>query len=253
VANRFVMLIIDADTLLYQALNFATDEVDFGDGEWSLTCDHKKAWKSFQYHLERVRDTTPHHGFVLCFTSDTNFRKEVLPTYKASRANTRKPLGYKVFRARVMDEITSIMKDGLEADDCVGILGTMKPGSVMWSDDKDLKQIPGRHVDSTGFEFTVTPEEGERFFLYQTLVGDQVDNYSGCPGIGPKKAESILNKSCTWAAVVNAYTKECLTEEDALIQARVARILRDGEFDRETRKPILWRPSENISTDSTSA
>jgi DNA polymerase-1 len=242
------LLIIDADTLLYQALNFATDEMDFGDGEWSLTCDHNKAWKSFHHHLDRVRDTTPHHDWVLCFTSDTNFRKEVLPTYKASRANTRKPLGYKVFRQKVMDTYTSIMKDGLEADDCVGILGTMKPGSVMWSDDKDLKQIPGRHVGTDGFEFHVTPEEGERFFLYQTLVGDQVDNYSGCPGIGPKKAESILSKSCTWEAVVNAYTKEGLTEEDALVQARVARILRDGEFERETRKPILWRPNETSAT-----
>ena len=239
------LLIIDADTLLYQALNFATEEVDFGDGEWSLQCDHTKAWKSFQYHLERVRNMVAHHDFIPCFTSDTNFRKGILPTYKASRSNVRKPLGYKAFRAKVMAEMRCILKDGLEADDCVGILGTKNSECVMWSDDKDLRQIPGRHVGSNGFEFTVTPEEGERFFLYQVLVGDQADNYIGCPGIGPKKAESILSKSCTWDAVVNAYIKAGLTEEDALVQARVARILRDGEFDTATRKPILWSPNAN--------
>lgn len=235
-------LVIDADTLLYQALTFATDEVSFDGIEWSLTCDHNKARESFVFHLDRLRSFTPHDDYILCFTSDNNFRKSVLPTYKATRAGTRKPLGYRAFRGKIMDDYKSIMKEGLEADDVVGILGTKLDNAIMWSDDKDLKQIPGRHISSEGFEFEVTPEEGEAFFLLQTLTGDAVDNYSGCPGIGPKKAESILGKSCTWEAVVDTYEKAGLTEADALIQARCARILRNGEYDSATAKPILWTP-----------
>ena len=235
-------LVIDADTLLYQALTHATTEVTFDNVEWTLHCDHKLARDSFDYHLDKIRSTTPHTDFTLCFTSDNNFRKEVLPTYKATRAGSRKPLGYKAFREKIMGEFKSIMKEGLEADDVVGILGTKLDDVIMWSDDKDLKQIPGRHVSSEGFEFHVTPEEGHAFFLLQTLTGDAVDNYSGCPGIGPKKAESILGKSCTWEAVVETYEKAGLTEADALVQARCARILQHGEYDSATAKPTLWNP-----------
>ena len=235
-------LVIDADTLLYQALTFATEEVTFDQVEYTLHCNHVKARESFDYHLEKIRKMCAHDSYVLCFTSDNNFRKAVLPTYKATRAGTRKPLGYKAFRAKIMDEFKSIMKDGLEADDVVGILGTKLENAIMWSDDKDLKQIPGRHLNSEGFEFHVTPEEGHAFFLLQTLTGDNVDNYSGCPGIGPKKAESILGKSCTWEAVVETYEKAGLTEADALVQARCARILRHGEYDSDTRTPTLWTP-----------
>ena len=235
-------LVIDADTLLYQALTFATDEVTFDDIEWTLHCDHGKAQESFDYHLDKLRKLTKHDSYILCFTSDTNFRKEVLPTYKATRAGTRKPLGYRRFREKIREQHKSIIKEGLEADDCVGILGTKLEDAIMWSDDKDLKQIPGKHISSEGFDFYVTPEEGHAFFLLQTLTGDQVDNYSGCPGIGPKKAESILGKSCTWEAVVETYEKAGLTEADALVQARCARILRNGEYDSATAKPTLWNP-----------
>jgi hypothetical protein len=43
-------------------------------------------------------------------------------------------------------------------------------------------------------------------------------------------------------SVKNAYDKAGLTEEDALVQARVAYILRKSDYDRKTQTVKLWRP-----------
>ena len=90
--------------------------------------------------------------------------------------------------------------------------------------------------------FEVTQEQADYNHLLQTLTGDSVDGYSGCPGIGPKRAEKIL-ETCDWDSVVSAYNKAGLEEQDALVQARVARILRWGEYDKRKKEPILWNPS----------
>jgi hypothetical protein len=39
-----------------------------------------------------------------------------------------------------------------------------------------------------------------------------------------------------------AYEKKKLTAEDALRNARLARILRWDDWDRKKKEPILWRP-----------
>jgi DNA polymerase-1 len=140
--------------------------------------------------------------------------------------------------------------EGIEADDVMGILAT-KPGNegrtIIVSDDKDMRSIPGKlwreNGDPEREVIEITEAEADRYHLYQTLVGDQSDNYPGCPGIGPKKAEGVLKGDNPWAAIVAAYTKAGLTEEDALVQARVARILRWSDWCHETKQPKLWSPS----------
>jgi DNA polymerase-1 len=82
--------------------------------------------------------------------------------------------------------------------------------------------------------------------MTQTLTGDVVDGYTGLAGCGPKTAEKILD-GCNsptemWAAVVEAYAKKNLSENVALVQARVARICRNTEFDFNTGKVVLWTP-----------
>ena len=44
--------------------------------------------------------------------------------------------------------------------------------------------------------------------------------------------------------MVAAYEKAGMTEEEALVQARVARILRNAEYTRKTGEVILWTPKE---------
>ena len=87
----------------------------------------------------------------------------------------------------------------------------------------------------------ISLEQADRTHLTQALTGDITDGYSGCPGIGPKTAIKVL-KEGDWIEVVAAYEKVGLTEEDALIQARVARILRHGEYNKKTKEVKLWTP-----------
>ena len=105
-----------------------------------------------------------------------------------------------------------------------------------------MRQIPGKLYD---FKETVdiTPEEGAKWHLIQSLAGDNTDGYAGVPGIGVKKAEKIFEeKGYTWQAVVETFIEKDLTEEDALCNARLARILQTSDYDHEKKEPILWTP-----------
>ena len=43
-----------------------------------------------------------------------------------------------------------------------------------------------------------------------------------------------------WQAVLEAYNQKGWTEKDALIQARMARILRYYDYDYQRKKPLYW-------------
>lgn len=83
--------------------------------------------------------------------------------------------------------------------------------------------------------------------MYQTLVGDTVDGYSGCKGIGDKTARKILGEvgehslSEMWQAVINTYKSKGYTEDDALLNARMARILRAEDYDFKNKEVKLWQ------------
>ena len=46
-----------------------------------------------------------------------------------------------------------------------------------------------------------------------------------------------------WQHVLKAYAKAGLSEEEALTQARVARICRSNDYDFKTKQVILWSPN----------
>jgi DNA polymerase-1 len=136
----------------------------------------------------------------------------------------------------------------------MGILST-KPGKspkIIVSDDKDMKTIPGL-LYRQGELIEVTEADADYWHMYQTLIGDSADGYAGLPGCGPKTAEKILNfkdgeQYCTWTGhtawrvVVEAFEAKGLTADDTLLQARLARILRNSDFDPITKKVKLWTP-----------
>lgn len=245
------ILLIDGDILLYKAVSSAEKAIEWDTDLWVMFCDHGQARDAFIEQLGNITKHVPEAIPYICLTHDENFRKDVYPLYKSNRKNTRKPMGYPEFKAWVQATYTTIIKPGIEADDCIGILAT-KPGNnaIVSSGDKDLKQIPGKHLVK-GELITVTQEEGDRLFYTQTLTGDAVDGYPGCPGIGPVKAEKIIGSShdyrifgqeTIWRWIVRAYEKAGLTKDDALAQARCAKILRWEDWDAETQTVNLWNP-----------
>lgn len=239
-------LIIDADMILYQALTNAEQEVEFEEDMWMLTSDHRLARSQFNDRIEQLIEEAGATEYTLCFSHSENFRKDIYPEYKAHRKATRKPLGFRDFRAEMIDSYNSVIMPRLEADDTVGILATNDPDSIIYSEDKDLMQIPGKHLID-GEVTEVNALEGERFHMMQTLTGDPVDGYPGCPGVGPVKAKRLLDEIDPlywWDTVVEEYAKKGLTETDALVQARVARILQASDWNPDKQEPILWSPTK---------
>ena len=203
---------------------------------------------------------------VVCLTGARNFRNRVLPSYKMNRVPTERPATLAAVKAALAQIPDAQLVEGLEADDLMGIMMTNGrcPGAVCVTIDKDLRTIPGNHLNpvTTQAIEVVTEAEGNMKWLTQTLTGDKVDGYDGCPGIGPKKAETILLGthgvvSAAWPLVVKAFGEVStnrlalkglgpLTEHDALVQARVARILRAEDYDKNTKEVILWHPTAPV-------
>ena len=138
------------------------------------------------------------------FSDSVNFRKKILPEYKGHR-NRKKPCGYKRIINALGKEYKVIKKPSLEGDDALGIYATKFPGNIIVSPDKDMKQIPGQLYNFDDV-FTITPEQGAKWHLLQTMAGDNTDGYSGVPTIGVKRAEKIFEeKGYTWKAVVESF------------------------------------------------
>lgn len=239
------MILIDADILVYRAIASVEREVEYEPDVWVMYSDETEAREAFDEMLTGILTTVgTKSNYLLCFSDGANFRKDLDPTYKAHRAATRKPMGFKAFRNDIVSSYPSTSKPSLEADDVIGILATkfIDKAPIIVSGDKDLMQIPGKHLVD-GEIVTVSKEQGDRLHMMQTLTGDATDGYPGCPGIGPKTAERILAQGIEWNRVVDAYTKAGLTEEQALLQARLARILRVEDWDEEKKEPKLWTPN----------
>ena len=177
----------------------------------------------------------------MALSDKENYRKELAPYYKANRTNTRKPMLLQWAREYIQSKYNTIIYRRLEADDVLGILGTANTDTIIWSEDKDLRTVPAKHwIDGDVVE--ISEEEADYNFFTQTLVGDATDNYKGCPSVGYKTAEKILEFGDGWGAVVRAFISKGLSEEVALENARLARILRNGEYDTDTGEVKLWTP-----------
>lgn len=222
------------------------------------------------------------HIVVALSDPEENFRKQIWPDYKANRKAEFKPLLLSRLKDYLREQYGAFHWAGLEADDTLGILNTEPqeyPGRrILVGRDKDFRTVPGTYYQLPRADQRhlaeieeVTFWQAQRFHLVQTLMGDMTDGYSGCPGIGKKRAEELLDKPVIlspqpgvktrgvnkgestvkyvaeptrdlWAMVVSHYRKAGQTEEDALITARLAHILQHGDYDKETGAVTLWTP-----------
>lgn len=233
-------LLVDGDIVAYKAAVVAETPIDWGDGVWTLHAHEKDVIGSMEEFMSKIIEESGCDKVITCLSGDNLYRKDVAPYYKANRKGTRKPMLLKFAKKYLGDKYNGKVEDKLEADDLLGILGSADKNTVIWSLDKDLLTIPAYHLID-GKVVEVDQEEADYHFLYQTLVGDSTDNYKGCPTVGDKKANAILEKEgATWETVVKAFDSKGLGEEVAIENARLARILRDGEYNFKTKEVTLW-------------
>lgn len=238
-------LLIDADYTVYKCCASVEDEIDWGDDVIMVVSKFSEAMNAVKQDLTKIKNEFmwDEPELVLFFSDSKNFRKNIYPDYKGHR-NRKKPCGYRRVIKALEEEFTLIKMPTLEADDALGIYATMYPDNIICSPDKDLRQIPGR-LYTMSETVCITPKEGMRWHYIQTLAGDQTDGYGGVPGIGIKRAVALFEEEgYTWKTVVKAFTDKGLTEEDALRNARLAKILTVDEYDFTNNEPILWTPTD---------
>jgi len=234
-------LLIDADYIVYKACAGAEDEIDWGDDVITVVSKFSDAMKNVERDLTKIKGEflwdVPE--MILFFSDSKNFRKKIYPEYKGHR-NRKKPCGYRRVITELGKRYELIRLPELEADDSMGIYATEHPGNIIVSPDKDMRQIPGKLYDMKE-TVTIMPEEGRRWHLIQSLAGDQTDGYSGCPGIGVKRAVTLFEESgYNWDVVVKAFADKDLGEDVALMNAQLARILTKDNYDGQV---IPWHPT----------
>ena len=274
--SKGLTLLIDADVLRYQLAFSNTTNIDWeGDGEKVEATNPERAKVKLEEWLEDLQEKFGATDFLLPLSCKKhNFRKDIYPEYKAQRAVKPKPaLWYlldEFLESTWGDRIVTI--ENLEGDDVLGLLATHPnpkrcPGKrLVVSIDKDLQTIPCRLYNPNKPDVgvrTISEHDANLFWMKQTLTGDTVDNYPGFPGIGLKGADELLmpiheahlddspdiHLAALWDRVVTTYETrvprggtQVMTEADALVQARLARILRHGDYQPRKKEVRLWRP-----------
>ena len=249
-------LLIDADVLAFEAAVVAEESIQWKDELWTVHADMALAKARVVNRIVEFKEKLKTEHVVLCLSDRANFRRKLNPDYKANRSKSRLPIILRQVKQWIIDELGGVLWANLEADDVISILATdkaMDEETIVVSIDKDFKSVPGIFFDYNKGEYhQPSEEEADNYHLIQAIAGDHTDGYSGVPGVGVVKAERMLEKDgYTWDTVVKAYEEKGLTEQDALMNAWMARLLRaDNYCFRTNTIKRLWTP-KNYQTKDT--
>jgi hypothetical protein len=200
-----MLALIDADIVCYR-IGFASEDVS------DKICLARCA--EFMEELVMKPYVGDYQGYL---TGKQNYRTEIAVTapYKGNRT-AAKPKHYGLIREYLEKAWGCIVVEGQEADDAIGIkayeIGDTEEYIIM-SIDKDLDMIRGWHYNFIkDKKYLIDDQQAIKHFYTQLLTGDRVDNIVGLRGVGPKKAEKILQDCITEAdmykAVLEAYDND---------------------------------------------
>jgi len=243
-------LLFDSDIFAFKAA--AANEITTPFGKYSY---EDNAIRDVDSRIEELMVELDADEAVMCLTHVSNFRYAVLPTYKGNRNRDEKarPELLPRIKQHLTDEYRSYIRPHLEADDIMGILAThaklIMGEKIIVSEDKDMRTVSAPVYNPRNPELGVqiiTPLEAAQMHMWQTIVGDATDGYGGAAGVGKASvyAEDIntLDLEDLWDGVLEAYASKGLSEEGALIQAQVAKILSSRGYDFPNKIVKLWSP-----------
>jgi DNA polymerase-1 len=153
----------------------------------------------------------PERGVVVFDSPEPTFREQRFPSYKAQRPSMPAELAEQlphIDRVVTANHFPLLRKAGYEADDLIATLARrgVEAGMevVIVAGDKDLAQMVGEHVrmldtmrDVSYDAELVRKKWGvppARIPDLLALMGDEVDNIPGVPGIGQKGAAALIEK-----------------------------------------------------------
>jgi len=161
--------------------------------------------------------------------SGPTFRHEAYKEYKAQREETPEDIRAAV---PIIKDILKAMRipilviDGYEADDVIGTLAKQADEmgenehtelkTYMLTPDKDYGQLVSENTSiyrprhNGGYEVMGPKEVEEKYGIPSPtlvidllgLMGDTADNIPGCPGVGPKTAEKLINEFGTCEDII---------------------------------------------------
>lgn len=242
-------LLIDADYLIYSSCAACEYDRRWTCGNHTLDSHEDDVMVAIENKLAYYKKVAEDdHNVVMCFSSYPNFRHEIYPDYKINRIGKRPPMALKNAIALVKEKYTYECFTNLEGDDVLGLLSNSKKydDPIVVSPDKDMRTVPCKLIAKDDIEL-ITKRKANRSFMCQVLSGDPADNYKGLEKVGSVTADKILGDAIElgdmWLKVIEAYKKKGHTINDAILTARLARILRhEDEYDGLTGEVKLWNP-----------
>lgn len=226
--------LIDADVVAYRCAAKADYEGE--DEEWAVA-------STLHLVSQWARDAGC-DSILCCLSASRCFRYGLWPDYKKARASRPRPTWLDQCKQAIKANHRVVPHhDILEADDIMGILATngKVPDPVIVTIDKDLRQVPGLHYNpDKGTLDEIGPEQAEEVFLYQWICGDPTDGYPGLPGVGPKKAQPLVEADDPYQTIIEEYGKRGLDREHAMTQARLARIVTAPLWNGREKEVIPW-------------
>ena len=214
--DRPSFYIIDGHAQIYRAYHAPFRDLTSPGGEPT-----KGTFVFTQMLLNLVDARRPDY---LCMVIDQGgdenvFRKDIFPEYKANRPS--RPDDFKPQEERILQIVHDAGLpiygvNGFEADDLIAtMVKDLKKDYdvVLVSKDKDLRQLLGDgvrmydvHTDESFDEHAMREKLGygpEQAVEVQALMGDNVDNVPGVPGVGEKTAAKLIGKYGSAEAVVD--------------------------------------------------
>ncbi|KVT46702.1 hypothetical protein [Burkholderia multivorans] len=239
--------LIDGDEAIYKATVIKVEETDW---EAETVIDRPPTFKEAKARFEEIVGTwleaVDADEYIVCLSPRGRglFRRGIYAQYKGARGE--KPEQYKPLEDWVFENERIQWYPGLEADDVMGVLSG--PNTVICSNDKDMKTVPGRlYITGKQKLVTITETRADWQWMYQTLMGDSTDGFNGCLGCGPKTAEKVLDDCGAglfgMAAAVHEqylapkkgkYKFVKQTTQDFRRMTALARILRPSDYNPNT-------------------
>lgn len=176
---------------------------------------------------------------IVFLGSKNNFREKLYPEYKSSRKDKIKPYYQEHCLAWLRENFATVECDGYEEDDALAMSQEVDQTCIV-CEDKDLLQVPGHQYNPvTGKKQKIGKKKADFWLYTQILTGDRVDDVPGIQGVGPKKAEKILEGATSTKQLYERALKAWDNDREAMhLTGQLVYMLRSEDDSYLKRKEV---------------